>query len=61
MILAFESFDLQQLVITQLCIWFMRTISTTAVVFSDIISDTRAVEKFATEKCWIESHVSYEK
>jgi len=37
----------------------MRTVSTTTDVFSDIITDIRAVEKFATEKCWFESHVSY--
>jgi len=61
MLLAFENFNLQLLVITQFCLGLMRTVSTTTDVFSYIISDIRAVEKFATEKCWFESHVSYKK
>ena len=39
MLLAFERFTLQLLVITQFCLGLMRTVSTTVDVFSDIISD----------------------
>jgi hypothetical protein len=49
MLLAFQSFSLQQLVIMQFIIVFMRTVSTTTTdVFSDIISGIRAAEKFTT-------------
>lgn len=58
MLLAFESSTLQLLVTTHFCLGLMRTVATTTDVFSDIISDIRAAEKFATERCWFESHVS---
>jgi len=39
----------------------MRTVSTTTDVFSDVVFDIRAVEKFANEKRLFERSVPYKK